>query len=64
MDKLAEKNQKLNEERARRIATEEAAKLENAKLKREKESGGKMEDNREEVYVHPSRRAHVPGKRS
>lgn len=64
MDKVREKNQKLNEERARRIAKEELEKAESAKGKKgKKEQKETVEDNREEVFVHPSRRAHVPGRR-
>lgn len=61
MDKVREKNQKLNEERARRIAKEELEKEESAKAKKDKKVPAV--DNREELFVHPSRRAHVPGRR-
>lgn len=68
MEKVKEKNFKLNEERARRIAKEEEEKKEKA---RNGGGGGgaavaKKEvvvDEREDAYVHPSRRAHVPGRR-
>ncbi|KAF3765253.1 Nop6, putative RNA-binding protein implicated in ribosome biogenesis [Cryphonectria parasitica EP155] len=63
MDKVAEKNRRLNEQRGRRIAKEEQEKLENAKARAGKEVVQKDED-REEQMVHPSRRAHVPGRRS
>lgn len=70
MDKVRERNQRLNEERARRIAKEEADKEEKSAGARAKagqqegEKKKKVEDNREEQFVHPSRRAHVPGRRS
>lgn len=61
MDKVRERNAKLNEERTRRIAKEEE----------EKRNGGAavkkaaaVVDEREDAYVHPSRRAHVPGRRN
>ncbi|CAN8100690.1 unnamed protein product [Discula destructiva] len=66
MDKVKERNFKLNEERTRRIAKEEQEK-EDAR-----QNGGKKpaevkrpvtEDPREDAYVHPSRRAHVPGRK-
>jgi len=49
--KIQEKNQKLNEQRFRRIQEEEKAKLE-----KKKESGAI-----DESAIHPSRRARVPG---
>lgn len=60
MGKVKERNRKLDEERARRIAREEEEKRE-----RRKNNGGgeKTVDDREEHFVHPSRRAHVPGGR-
>lgn len=65
MVKVAEKNQRLNEQRARRIEKEEQEKLEKATTKQEVgEKKAALEDTREEQFVHPSRRAHVPGRRS
>lgn len=74
MDKVKERNFKLNEERMRRMAKEEEEKEEK---KKKKQNGGNdktdgaaaadkaapVVDEREDAYVHPSRRAHVPGRR-
>lgn len=65
MEKVKEKNFKLNEERARRIAKEEEEKR-NGGAAAKKAAEVKKEvvvDEREDAYVHPSRRAHVPGRR-
>lgn len=70
MDKVRERNGRLNEERTRRIAKEEADK------EAARKNGGKKpaaaaeakkapaaEDDREDAYVHPSRRAYVAGRK-
>jgi nucleolar protein 6 len=49
-DKIKAKNEKLNEERSRRIHEE-------AKAKAEKREGGTIDEN----SIHPSRRTRVPG---
>lgn len=69
MDKVKERNFKLNEERSRRILKEEQEKEE-----ARKNGGGKKaaevakapatEDPREDAYVHPSRRVYVPGRKN
>lgn len=61
MEKVKEKNRKLNEERAKRIAKEEEAKKNGGVAKKE---AAAVVDDREDAYVHPSRRAHVPGRRA
>lgn len=64
MGKVKERNRKLNEERARRIAREEEEKREKKKNKGNKDGAAAAAVDREEDYVHPSRRAHVPGRRT
>lgn len=67
MDKVKERNFKLNEERTRRIAKEEEEKRNGAGKKAAADGAAKKEvvvDEREDAYVHPSRRAHVPGRRN
>lgn len=67
MGKVKERNRKLNEERARRIAREEEEKREKKNNNGKKDADAAAAaavDDREEHYVHPSRRAHVPGRRS
>ena len=49
-EKIKSKNEKLNEERARRIHEE-------AKAKAEKREGGTVDES----SIHPSRRTRVPG---
>lgn len=64
MDKVRDKNRKLNEERARRIAKEEEEKRNGTGAAAKKEAAAAAaQDDREEQYVHPSRRAHVPGRK-
>lgn len=65
MEKVKTKNAKLNEERARRIAKEEEEKAAGKKDREEVEKKRVAAvDTREDAFVHPSRRAHVPGRRS
>lgn len=67
-EKIRAKNVKLNEERARRIAAEEEEKRNGAEKEGagegEGEAGSKEEarEDIEEGWIHPSRRAHVPGR--
>ncbi|KAJ4386750.1 hypothetical protein N0V93_009648 [Gnomoniopsis smithogilvyi] len=63
MDKVKERNFKLNEERARRIAKEEEEKRNGGGKKAAEVKKEVVVDEREDAYVHPSRRAHVPGRR-
>lgn len=63
MEKVKEKNFKLNEERARRIAKEEEEKRNGGAKKAAEVKKEVVVDEREDAYVHPSRRAHVPGRR-
>jgi nucleolar protein 6 len=53
-DKIRAKNEKLNEERQRRIHEE-------AKAKAEKRDGGATAADADTNSIHPSRRARVPG---
>lgn len=66
MDKVKERNFKLNEERTRRIAKEELekeeAKKKGGKTPAESKKATVTEDPREDAYVHPSRRGYVPGR--
>ncbi|RYO88961.1 hypothetical protein DL764_008651 [Monosporascus ibericus] len=58
-DKIRAKNAKLNEERARRAATEAQERA--AKKQKKQGEGGKDEgENKEEADIHPSRRGQVP----
>lgn len=69
-EKIRAKNAKLNEERARRMAAEEEAKRAKkdggaAAGEKKEEGSGEGEEAREELeegWIHPSRRAHVPGR--
>lgn len=71
-EKIRAKNAKLNEERARRMAAEEEAKRakkDGGTDKKEDggagaggEEGGEAREELEEGWIHPSRRAHVPGR--
>lgn len=56
-DKIREKNQKLDENRAKRIEKEKTAKAENGGSSAQEQQSS-MED-----AIHPSRRARVPGNR-
>ena len=52
-----EKNKKLDENRAKRIEREKTAKEEN-------KAGGQQQQQQEtQDYIHPSRRARVPGQK-
>lgn len=69
MDKVKERNFKLNEERSRRILKEEQEKEEarkngGAKKPVEVNKAPATEDPREDAYVHPSRRVYVPGRKN
>lgn len=62
-DKIKEKNRKLNEERVRRMVAEEEAKKTDGGAKKVDVESQKEQEEREEGWIHPSRRAHVPGRR-
>ncbi|KAH6630289.1 hypothetical protein B0J18DRAFT_96287 [Chaetomium sp. MPI-SDFR-AT-0129] len=55
-DKIKQKNAKLNEERANRMAREEEAKQEKAAAT----GSGKTQEQRDQDAIHPSRRGRVP----
>lgn len=55
-EKIKEKNVKLNENRAKRIERERIAKEESSKANADRRPAG-------DDGIHPSRRAHIPGKR-
>lgn len=63
-DKIRAKNEKLNEERVRRIENEEKAKFQRRRDNAGKQNGGApQDDGADEGGIHPSRRGRVPGGR-